>query len=290
MEFKKILSILGIGCVLGLLLVFGIRLQAQNEDKEKLIAATENRSQMEQRSAQFRNRQQGSNWGGQGRQQNWGGQNRQQNWGGQQRSNDSNASSSTDYYRVIVDNNIFRPLGWRPPRQEPEYTFIGTSVSTDGSKLEGYILERRSNKFYTAVIGDKIGDAVVTDIKQKQIILDKDGEVITLKAGNMQFLQGGSSRGGSSRGNNRNDNRDEDSRTSSRSSDKEKAAAEAKAKEEAERRAREERSRRWQEGMSRYRNASPEQREQMMRQFRERMGSSRGGDRGGFRGRRGGDR
>ncbi len=279
MKFAKVLSILGIGCVLGLLLVFGIRLQAQNDaSNEKFIAATENKQQMPQRSGQFRNRQQGSNWGGQGR---------QQNWGGQQRSDDSNSSSSADYYRVIVDNNIFRPLGWRPPQRQPEYTFIGTSVSTDGSKLEGYILERRSNKFYTAVIGDKIGDAVVTDIKQKQILLDKDGEVITLKAGNMQFLQGGSSRGGSSRGNdNRNDNRDEDRRASSRSSDADKRAVEIKAKEEAERRAREERSRRWQEGMSRYRNASPEQRERMIREYRERMGSSRGGDRGGFRGRR----
>lgn len=281
MKFTRVLSILGIGCVLGLLLVFGIRLQAQNRSNEKLVAATENRPQMEQRSTQFRNRQQGSNWGGQGRQQNWGGQNRQQNRNEQQRSNNSNASSSTDYYRVIVDNNIFRPLGWRPPRQEPEYTFIGTSTSADGSKLEGYILERRSNKFYTAVIGDKIGDAVVTEIKQKQILLDKGGEVITLNAGNMQFLQAGSSRGSSRSNNNRDNNSDQDRRASeSRSSDKEKAAAEAKAKEEAERRAREERSRRWQEGMSRFRNASPEQREQMMRQYRERF---RGGDRGGER-------
>ncbi len=280
MKFSRVLSILGIVCVLGLLLIFGIHLQAQNEAKEKLIA-TESNQQM-QRSAQFRNRQQGSNKSGEGRQQNWGGQQRQQNWGGQQRSNESNSSGSTDYYRVIVDNNIFRPLGWRPPKSEPEYTFIGTSTSADGSKVEGYILERRSNKFYTAVIGDKIGDAVVTDIKQKQILLDKDGEVITLKAGNMQFLQGSNSRGSSSRGNNsRDNNRDEDRRASeSSSSDRNKAAAEAKAKEEAERRAREEMRRRWQEGMNRFRSASTEQRERMMREYRER---SRGGDRRGGR-------
>ncbi len=204
MKYLKILSIVGIGCAAALLLVFGMRLQAQNKIKEKFIAAKANemKAQAMQRVGQFRNRQQSLNWGTQGRQQNWSREGRQQSsrWGEQGRSEKSGSDDKSAFYRVIVDNNIFRPLGWRPSKKDPEYTFIGTSVPLDGTKAEAYVLERRSNKFYTAMVGDKIGDAVVKEIKQKQITLDKNGEVITLKGGNMQFLQaGGSRRGGRSR-------------------------------------------------------------------------------------------
>ena len=71
---------------------------------------------------------------------------------------------------MIVDNNIFRPLGWRPPNKEPEYTFVGTRVDSSGTVAEAYVLETRSNQFFMASIGDKIGDAIVKEIKKKEII------------------------------------------------------------------------------------------------------------------------
>ena len=77
MRYSKIISFLGIACVVTLLLIFGVRLQAQNESKDKITIAKVNemRAQAMQRGSQFRNRQQGTtNWGAQGRQQgsNWG--------------------------------------------------------------------------------------------------------------------------------------------------------------------------------------------------------------------------
>ncbi len=256
MKFSKILIIIGIGCAAGLLLAFGMKLQAQNRPNRDAIMANmgEMKADRSSRRAQFGNRQQGSNWGP------------------QNRSNKEESKENPDFYRTIIDNNIFRPLGWRPPNKEPEYAFVGTSVEKNGRKSEAYVQERRSNKFYIATIGDKVGDAVVKEIKEKEIILDKDGETITLRRGNMQFLRaGGSSRSASRSSDDRNENNNNNS-----SRDRE---AEARAKAEAKMKA--EREKMAMEMRRKFESASREQRERMMRAFRER---------GGFRGRRGGDR
>ncbi len=271
MKISRILIVVGICCIAGLLLVFGMHLQAQDRGRNTRVALNTNEGQQSaQRNEQFRNRQRGTNWGQEGR------SNQSANWGNRERSENTPSNDEGDYYSVIVNNNIFRPLGWRPPNKEPEYTFISTSVYDNESESKGYVLERRSNQSYTVRIGDKIGDAVVTDIKDKEIFLDKDGERITLKPGNVWLQANGSSRrGGESRDNRNNDNNDDERNASSRS-DREA--------EERERQAEQQRSRArgWEEARNRFRSASPQERERMMREWRERSG--------GYRGRRGGDR
>lgn len=245
-----------------------MRLQAQDSGRDARVALnTKDQQSAKQHKEQFRNRQRGNNWGEQGRSE------RNANWGTRERSENNSSRNSEDYYSVIVNNNIFYPLGWKPPNKEPEYTFVGTFVAEDASTSEGYVLEKRSNKFYTAGIGDKIGDAVVTDIKDKEILLDKNGEKITLKAGNMQFLQiGGSQHGRESRGNNR---------SRGNNSNKERNASTDGDNNRSERETDEQRRQEWyqraQEMHRRFENASKEDRGRMMREFRER---------GRFRGRR----
>ncbi len=261
MKLSKILIILGIGCVAGLLLVYGMKLQAQNRPNRDAIMAKMGEMNIDMsRIAQFRNSQQGSNRGS------------------QDASNREESKESPDFYRTIVDNNIFRPLGWRPPNKEPEYKWIGTFVDDkNGAKLEAYVREQRSGKFYMVNIGENVGDAVVKEISEKEIILDKDGETITLRGGNMQFLKAS----GSSRSSSRSNDRDESANNNNASSSNNReAAAKARAAEEAKRRAQES-MRRAQEMRSRFMNASRGDRERMFREIRER---------GGFRGRRGGDR
>ncbi len=267
MKFSRILIILGICCVAGLLLVFGMRLQAQDSGRGGKVALNTNDQQsVRERIEQFRNRQRGNNRGEQGRSE------RNVNWGNRDRSEDNSSSNSEDYYSVIVNNNIFRPLGWRPPKREPEYGFVGTRVAEDASKSVGYVSERRSNRFHTVGIGDKIGDAVVTEIKDKKILLDKNGETITLRAGSLQFLKtGGSRRGGEARENDNNRDNDEERRASSNRDDNERREREA-----AERR-RQEWAQRAQEMRRRFESASRGDRERMMREFQQR---------GGYRGRR----
>ncbi len=256
MKYSKILIFLGIGCVVGLLLIFGVRLQAQNWPKKDGIATKVNEmnAQSASKMEQFRNRQPGSNRDVQGR------------------SESAKSNDGSDFYSVIVGNNLFRPLGWRPPNKEPEYTFIGTRIDPNGAMTEAYVLERRSNKFYLAQIGDKVGDAVVKGIKEKEIILDKNGKTITLRGGNMQFQSSGSRSGGSSpRGNMTAQNESSGNKKgSSASADKDAAKAKAAAE-----KARAQAMEKAQEMRRRFENASREDREQMIREFRER-GRSRG--------------
>ncbi|MCY4404519.1 MAG: hypothetical protein OXD54_18290 [Candidatus Poribacteria bacterium] len=192
MKFSKILIFLVIGCAVGLLLVFGVRLQAQNSQRRGMIATNvdnfEGKTSM--RTGNFRNWQQNSN------------RTEQNN------SNDSQSTDDSDFYKAIVDNSLFRPLGWRPPNKEPDYNFIGTATDENGVISKAFLEERRSNNFYTAMVGDKVGDAVVKEIKENQIILDKNGESITLKGGTWQPIKaGGSNRSASSRSESDNNNK-----------------------------------------------------------------------------------
>ena len=135
------------------------------------------------------------------------------------------------------------------------------------------MLERRSNRFYTASVGDEVGDAIVKEIKEKEIILDKDGETITLKGGNLQFLSKGNTNRGNSRG-----NRDESAENNNNEANEERNNRN-RDREASER----ERSRR--ESMAsemrrRFQSASSEERMRMIQEFRERSrGRGRRGDR-----------
>ena len=257
MKFSKILIFIVIGCVAGLLLVYGVKLQAQNRPSRDAIMAKMGEMNIDMsRMEQFRNRQQGSNRVS------------------RDSSNREESKENPDYYRTIVDNNIFRPLGWRPPNKEPEYAFVGTFVGKNGARSEASVRERRSGKFYMVTIGEKVGDAVVKEISEKKIILDKDGETITLQGGGMQFLKAS----GSSRSSSRSDNRDDSNDNNNNNSKSRDREAELRAKEAAAKKNAEERV---QEMRRRFESASREQRARMISEFRSR---------GGFRGRRGGDR
>ena len=94
-----------------------------------------------------------------------------------------------DYFKVIVDNNIFRPLGWRPPQKQPEYTLIGTRINPNSVSSEAIILERRSNQLRTVKVGETFGNVRVKKIEAKQVILDDKGKEIKLKMRSQQFLK-----------------------------------------------------------------------------------------------------
>lgn len=258
MKYSKILIFLGIGCVAGLLLVFGVHLQAQNATKKEIITAKANEMKVPAgtpQMEQFRTRQQ--NWTAPGR---------------QQRSDSSESDNSADFYRAIVDNNIFRPLGWRPPNKEPEYAFIGTRTDQKGTFFEAYFLEQRSNQFHIAKVGDKVGEVVVKEIEEKKIILDKKGETITLRRGNVSFLGGGSRHSSSSRSesSNRNESSSNNKGSASKSSDKNAANEKEKAE-----RMRKEMMEKAREMRRRFEGASREERARMFREFSGRRGRGR---------------
>ena len=101
----------------------------------------------------------------------------------------TDSKSPDDYFKVIVNNNIFRPLGWRPPKKEPEYILIGTTSNPNSAYSEAIIIERRSNQLRTLKVGETFGQVSVKEINPKQVILDDKGKEIKLKMGSQPFLK-----------------------------------------------------------------------------------------------------
>lgn len=87
-----------------------------------------------------------------------------------------------DFYRTILDNNLFHPLGWRPARPREPYRLLGTLIPCDGKSQAQAILQKNpAGKTYTVTIGDRLdGDIIVIDIQTKQVTLEKAGQRRTL--------------------------------------------------------------------------------------------------------------
>ena len=90
----------------------------------------------------------------------------------------------TDFYRTIIDNNLFRPLGWTPPRPVSPYRLVGTLVSgaTDGVWVSKEIIAVRG-QMRVVEIGDALdAEAKVLGIDRHSVLLETAGkeQVLTL--------------------------------------------------------------------------------------------------------------
>jgi hypothetical protein len=109
---------------------------------------------------------------------------------------DKEPNGNADFYRVIVENNLFRPLGWQKPNSEPQYTLIATLIEPEGNMARALLMDRKSNQSYYVAIGEKVGDAIVKDIKSNQVTLYKIGDTMTIRAEWNPFLSSSSTNGG----------------------------------------------------------------------------------------------
>lgn len=99
------------------------------------------------------------------------------------------AQGDAAFYHVIVENNIFRPLGWKEPNSVPKYVLIGTLIDSRGGIIAKALLkENASNQTHYVTTGEKVGTATVEKIEPRQVRLNISGEILTLKAPSIQFL------------------------------------------------------------------------------------------------------
>lgn len=91
--------------------------------------------------------------------------------------------SQLDFYRTIIDNNLFRPLGWAPPHPQEPYRLLGTILSPDADTPPQAILQTtRGNTTRIVTTGEKLDtDTEVVDIQPKQVTLSTKGQQRTLK-------------------------------------------------------------------------------------------------------------
>jgi hypothetical protein len=87
------------------------------------------------------------------------------------------------FYQTIIENNLFRSLGWTPPRPTEPYRLIGTILPTDDRTRPKAILQTTAgNQTYIVTTGGKIDASTeVVSIKPKQVTLSTDGQQRTLR-------------------------------------------------------------------------------------------------------------
>ena len=191
----SVITKLGIGCVVCLLLGFAILLYAQEKTKSAFIATkpemdTGKMKEIKAKETHAAKMQAMAKGKKQAQPQ------RNRSRGQQNRGGSVDFGENTAFYKTIIDHNLFRPLGWTPPNNEPAYSLIGTAVNANGAISQATLLEKRSNRYHFVTIGTKLGDMTVKDIEVRRVILDKAGETITLKTGGLQLLTAKGGRGG----------------------------------------------------------------------------------------------
>ena len=87
------------------------------------------------------------------------------------------------FYSTIIDNNIFRPLGWTPPRPVEPYRLIGTILPRDANTPPTAILQTTTGKTTSIVsVGETLDpETKVISIESKSVVLESGGVRRTLR-------------------------------------------------------------------------------------------------------------
>ncbi len=94
------------------------------------------------------------------------------------------------FYRTIIDNNLFRPLGWRPPVPIEPYRLIGTKLPTDAHTPPQAIIESTAGeKTYIVTTGETLDASTeVVSIESKQVTFSTNGQQRTLRLNTGVYL------------------------------------------------------------------------------------------------------
>ncbi|RKU21583.1 hypothetical protein C6499_21525 [Candidatus Poribacteria bacterium] len=90
--------------------------------------------------------------------------------------------AEVSFKRTIIDNNLFRPLGWTPPRPTESYRLIGTILPRSANTPPKAILQTTAgHQTYIVTLGSNIdANTQVVGIQSKQVTLSTQGQQRTL--------------------------------------------------------------------------------------------------------------
>ena len=103
---------------------------------------------------------------------------------------ESAESAFVECYNVIVTNNLFRPLGYKPPVPrsplKAQIRLIGTIIYHDGAKSKAIVQWRADAEsdvpqLRTVSVGDEVSGVTVTEISSCQVILSHNGQSKVLR-------------------------------------------------------------------------------------------------------------
>ena len=98
---------------------------------------------------------------------------------------------SASYYRTIIENNLFRPLGWSPPVPREPYRLVGTRIVSDGETPAPAILQTTAgHQTYIVGAGDTLDAGTkVVHISEKSVVLSTEGRERTLELNTSLWLK-----------------------------------------------------------------------------------------------------
>ena len=171
-----------------------------------------------------------------------------------------------DYYRPITNNFLFRPLGWTKPDLTPRYELIGTIVGKDFAR--GYIINVRTNRVRIVEVGSVLDtDNVVSEVSRNKVRMNNGKDYV---AKSIRFLNI-EKRGSRSR------------TTTTKNGNSKSTTPETVEKEDTgvrqgtRRRTGRTGGGQWQAQIEQFQNASPEDRQRMIQEFRSRGGNRQRG-------------
>ena len=84
--------------------------------------------------------------------------------------------SAASFYGVIVTNNLFRPLGYRKPKQGPSFQLIATVIDSVNGKSRALVQNNRDRRIHYVTVGETFAGAKVKQIEPSHITLLLEGE------------------------------------------------------------------------------------------------------------------
>ncbi len=117
------------------------------------------------------------------------------------RTEQSQSQEGPKGHEVIIQKNLFKPLGSGDEKKGPAFALQGVIIPSDGGPKRALIFEFSRNQLHDVKEGERAGNASVVLIEPRHVRLQLDGEEqpIELRMDDMQFI-GGGGRGGGRRG------------------------------------------------------------------------------------------
>ena len=84
----------------------------------------------------------------------------------------------SDFYKVIVENNLFRPLGYKRRKpSRPPFELIATIIYSKAGKNKALIRSNRTRKVYCILEGQELEGAKIERIASRQVTMMYNGKL-----------------------------------------------------------------------------------------------------------------
>lgn len=98
-----------------------------------------------------------------------------------------------DFYKVIISNNLFRPLGYSQSKSSVSpFELVATVIDSKTDTGKALIFSNRNRKIYYVTVGREFAGAKVEQIEPRKVTLWYDGKLKEFHASKTGFLNTGS--------------------------------------------------------------------------------------------------